>query len=137
MAEALELGPEDVYFAPLPLFHIAGQWAVVYAAMIAGARVVLHERFSVNQFWPTVLRYGANTTLLLDVMAHFLLNQPPDPKDTETPLDKVHLSAVIPELQEFKRRFGVRVTTDLASTEMCAPLRAGYVSGRDHHAFHD
>lgn len=137
MAEALELGPEDVYFAPLPLFHIAGQWAVVYAAMIAEARVVITERFSVRQFWPTVSRYGATTTLLLDVMAHFLLNQPVDPKDAETPLDKVHLSAVIPEFHEFKKRFGVRVTTDLASTEMCAPLRAGYVAGSDHHKFHD
>ncbi len=137
MAEALELGPDDVYFAPLPLFHIAGQWAVVYAALIADTTVVVAERFSVRAFWPTVSRYEVNTTLLLDVMAHFLLNQPADPKDADTPLDKVHLSAVIPELHEFKRRFGVRVTTDLASTEMCAPLRAGYAETQTPHRFHD
>ena len=127
MAEALELGSDDVFFAPLPLFHIAGQWAVIYASLIAEATVVLTERFSVSAFWPTVSRYRANTTLLLDVMANFLLNQPPDPRDADTTLDKVHLSAVIPELHQFKERFGLRVTTDLASTEMCAPLRAGYV----------
>jgi crotonobetaine/carnitine-CoA ligase len=137
MAEALELGHDDVYFAPLPLFHIAGQWAVVYAGLIANATVVLAEKFSVRAFWPTVARYGANTTLLLDVMAHFLLNQTPDSGDADTPLDKVHLSAVIPELHEFKRRFGLRVTTDLASTEMCAPLRAGYIEGQSPHAFYD
>ncbi len=137
MAEALELGADDVYFAPLPLFHIAGQWAVVYAGLIANATVVLAEKFSVRAFWPTVARYRANTTLLLDVMAHYLLNQPPDPGDADTTLDKVHLSAVIPELHEFKRRFGLRVTTDLASTEMCAPLRAGYVEGQSPHKFYD
>jgi crotonobetaine/carnitine-CoA ligase len=137
MAEALELGPDDVYFAPLPLFHIAGQWAVVYAGLIAGATVILAEKFSVRAFWPTVARYRANTTLLLDVMAHFLLNQPPAPGDADSTLDKVHLSAVIPQLHEFKRRFGLRVTTDLASTEMCAPLRAGYVEGQFPHRFHD
>ena len=137
MAEALELNADDIFFAPLPLFHIAGQWAVIYAGLIAEARVVLAERFSVRRFWPTVTRYRANTTMLLDVMAHFLLNQPPDPKDAETSIDKVHLSAVIPELHEFKKRFGVRVTTDLASTEMNAPLRVGYVEGDTPHKFYD
>ncbi len=137
MAEALELGADDIYFAPLPLFHIAGQWAVIYAALIADSMVVLAERFSVRAFWPTVARYKANTTLLLDVMAYFLLNQPANPKDAETSLDKVHLSAVIPELHEFKKRFGLRVTTDLASTEMNAPLRVGYVAGQYPHKFYD
>lgn len=137
LAEALELGPDDVYFAPLPLFHIAGQWAVIYASLIAEATVVLTERFSVSAFWPTVSRYKANTTLLLDVMANFLLNQPAHAKDADTPLDKVHLSAVIPELHQFKERFGVRVTTDLASTEMCAPLRAGYVETEHPLEFYD
>lgn len=137
MAEALALGPDDIYFAPLPLFHIAGQWAVIYASLIADATVVLAEKFSVRAFWPTVSRYHANTTLLLDVMAHFLLNQPSDAKDAQTSLEKVHLSAVIPELHEFKERFGVRVTTDLASTEMNAPLRAGYIEGETPHEFFD
>ena len=137
MAGALELNSADTYFAPLPLFHIAGQWAVIYAALIADAKVVLAERFSVRAFWPTVSRYRANTTLLLDVMAHFLLDQPADPKDAETTLEKVHLSAVIPELHEFKKRFGLRVTTDLASTEMNAPLRAGFVEGATPHKFYD
>ena len=65
-AQALELGADDVYFAPLPLFHIAGQWAVVYAALIADAKVVLKQRFSVSSYWETIRRYRANTTLLLD-----------------------------------------------------------------------
>ncbi len=30
--EAMQLAEGDVYFAPLPLFHIAGQWALVYAS---------------------------------------------------------------------------------------------------------
>lgn len=134
-AQALELGAADVYFAPLPLFHIAGQWAVVYAALIADARVVLKQRFSVSSYWETIRRYRANTTLLIDVMANYLLNQPESPDDVSTSLDKVHMSAVIPELDRFRQRFGVRVTTDVASTEMCVPLRAGYQG--EPHRFYD
>ena len=130
MAQALALDENDVYFAPLPLFHIAGQWAVVYAAMIADAPVVLAERFSVSQFWSTIARYRANTTLLLDVMASYLLSRPEQSDDADNPLEKVHMSAVLPNVDTFKRRFGVKVTTDLASTEMCAPLRAGFRPGR-------
>jgi crotonobetaine/carnitine-CoA ligase len=134
-AQALELGPDDTYFAPLPLFHIAGQWAVVYAAMIAGAQVVLTEKFSVSAYWDVVRRYQANTTLLLDVMANYLMSQPASPEDANTTMAKVHMSAVIPELDAFRRRFGVRVTTDVASTEMCVPLRAGFTG--EPHKFYD
>ena len=133
-AQALELGPDDIYFAPLPLFHIAAQWAVIYAAMIADARVVLAEKFSVRAYWSVIRRYRANTTLLLDVMANYLLQQPAAEDDADTPLEKVHMSAVISALDEFRKRFGVKVTTDLASTEMCVPLRAGY-AGEPHQFF--
>lgn len=134
-AQVLELGSNDTYFAPLPLFHIAGQWAVIYAALIADARVVLTDKFSVSKYWDVVRRYRANATLLLDVMANFLLQQPESPDDADTPLEKVHMSAVIPELDAFRNRFGVRVTTDLASTEMCVPLRAGFTG--EPHRFYD
>lgn len=130
MAEALDLSTEDVYFAPLPLFHIAGQWAVVYAALITNATVVLKERFSASRFWDVVAEHGATTSLLLDVMANFLLSQPERETDSRTPLKKIHLSPVIPEVRDFMRRFDVAVTTDLASTEMCAPLRVGYEPGK-------
>lgn len=37
----LDLDESDVYYAPLPLFHIAGQFALAYTACIAGATAVL------------------------------------------------------------------------------------------------
>ena len=134
-AQTLALGADDTFFAPLPMFHIAGQWGVVYAAMICDATVVLTERFSTRAYWDVVRRYQVNVAILLDVMANFLLAQPATAEDATNTLDRVHMSAVIPELDEFRRRFGVRVTTDLASTEMCVPLRAGYVG--EPHEFYD
>lgn len=126
VAEVLDLKPGDVYYAPLPLFHIAGQWAVVYATMLAGGTVILKERFSVGAFWDDVARHKVNVSLLLGAMCNFLHRQPPRPDDADNSLDKVLVVPLIPEIEAFRTRFGLRVTTNYGSTEVCVPLRAGF-----------
>lgn len=124
--DLLELGPDDVYYAPLPLFHIAGQWATVYAAMIAGAAAALTGRFSVDAFWDDVRRAGATATFLLGAMASFLHRQPARADDATTPLRKAIVVPLFPEIDDFRRRFDVRVCTTYGSTEVSAPLRQGF-----------
>lgn len=121
--DLLELTPEDVYYAPLPLFHIAGQWATVYAAMIAGASAVLTGRFSVETFWDDVRRSRATSTFLLGAMANFLHRQPARADDATTPLAKAIVVPLFPEADDFRRRFDVEVATTYGSTEVSAPLR--------------
>ena len=126
VTEVLDLQPGDVYYAPLPLFHIAGQWAVVYATMLAGGTVVLKEKFSVSDFWDDVARHKVNVSLLLGAMCNFLHRQPARPSDADNTLDKVLVVPLIPEIAAFTRRFGLRATTNYGSTEVCVPLRAGF-----------
>ena len=54
-----------MYFAPLPLFHIAGQWALVYACLQVGATAIVRRRFSVSDFWAVVKESGATVSFLL------------------------------------------------------------------------
>lgn len=126
VAEVLDLQQDDIYYAPLPLFHIAGQWAVVYATMLAGGTVVLKEKFSVSEFWDDVARHKVNVSLLLGAMCNFLHRQPSSPDDADNTLDKVLVVPLIPEVGAFARRFGLRVTTNYGSTEVGVPLRAGF-----------
>jgi crotonobetaine/carnitine-CoA ligase len=126
VAEVLDLGPADVYYAALPLFHIGGQWAVVYASILGGGAVALKDRFSVSDFWADVARTRANTTLLLGAMCNFLWRQPPRPDDAANTLEKALVVPLIPEIRAFCRRFGLRATTNYGSTEVCVPLRAGF-----------
>ena len=126
VTEVLDLRQDDIYYAPLPLFHIAGQWAVVYATMLAGGTVVLKEKFSVSEFWDDVARHRVNVSLLLGAMCNFLHRQPARPEDADNTLDKVLVVPLIPEIAAFARRFGLRVTTNYGSTEVCVPLRAGF-----------
>lgn len=126
VAELLELGPEDVHYAPLPLFHIAGKWAVLYCAMIAGATTAVPARFSIETFWDDVARRGVTTTFLLGAMASFLYKQPERPEDAETPLAKALVVPLFPEFEDFKRRFKVAVTTTYGSTECNVPVRGTF-----------
>jgi len=126
VTEVLDLQAGDIYYAPLPLFHIAGQWAVVYASMLAGGTVVLKEKFSVSEFWDDVARHKVNVSLLLGAMCNFLHRQPAASTDADNTLDKVLVVPLIPEISEFAERFGLRVTTNYGSTEVCVPLRAGF-----------
>ncbi len=123
--EMLALDPGDVYYAPLPLFHIAGQWAVVFAALIAGAAAAVGP-FSVSSFWDEVARRRATATFLLGAMASLLHRQPPLAEDALTPLAKALVVPLFPEVEAFKRRFGVAVTTTYGSTEVNVPVRAGF-----------
>ncbi|MCW4355208.1 AMP-binding protein [Hoyosella sp. YIM 151337] len=129
VAQILDLQRGDVYYAPLPLFHIAGRWAVVYASLQRGACTVLVRRFSISSFWRDVRHNDVTVTFLLGAMAQFLLNGAPSPEDATNPLERVLMVPLIEGLDEFRSRFGVRVVTCFASTEANVPLASGWDVG--------
>jgi carnitine-CoA ligase len=124
--QTLELGPDDVYYAPLPLFHIAGQWALVYACLQVGATAVVRRRFSATEFWTVVRDTGTTVSFLLGAMANFLARQEPKPDDAANPLDRILLVPLVADLEDFRRRFGVRIGTCYGSTEVSVPLIAPF-----------
>jgi crotonobetaine/carnitine-CoA ligase len=125
-AQVVELQPDDVYYAPLPLFHIAGQWALVYACLQVGATAVVRRRFSASEFWSVVRETGTTVSFLLGAMANFLARQPPLPGDRDNPLDRILLVPLVADLGEFARRFGVRIGTCYGSTEVNVPLATSF-----------
>ena len=124
--DRMKLVPEDVYFAPLPLFHIAGQWAVVYAAMICGSAAVITRRFSVTTFWRDAVRFRATAAFLLGAMANFLHRQPPGDHERESRIDRMLVVPLFPEVTDFGSRLGVRVVTTYGSTEVNSPMIASF-----------
>src|SRR5690606_41216897 len=69
-----------------------------------------------SSFWEDVQRFGATTTFMLGAMGSFLFRK--TPQRMRTTLSKVLMSPLIPEYQEFRERFGVRLCTSYASTEV-------------------
>lgn len=116
---------DDCYYCPFPMYHVSGKMTV-YAIALIGMRGVIREYFKTDEFWSDINRYGCTTTLLLGAMANFIYRQPQLPTDGDTSLDKVIMVPLIPELQDFKRRFGTQVNTVFNMTEISSPIEATY-----------
>lgn len=118
------VGPEDCYYCPLPLSHIAGRVGIYNMALVGG-RAVLRERFSLEAYWDDCAAYGCTSTIMMGASAEMLFRRPPSEKDAETPLVNVLMGPLITQLDEFRTRFGVRVRTQFGMTEASPPLISG------------
>ena len=106
------------WYAP---YHLTGKGALNIAALKNG-RLVLRERFSASQFWPDIRQHGCTATILMGISASHIYQQPPDPGDADNSLRVVLMTPVLPQVDEFKKRFDIEVVTTYGSTEVSAAL---------------
>ncbi len=114
--------PGRNHYCCLPLFHLAGQWYDGYAAFLADTAVVLSRRFSVRRFWEEVRKYRCGSGTMIGAIANFIANQPPQPDDAHNPLERLVVNPLPPDPEEFKRRFGLKLSTSYGATESGIPL---------------
>jgi crotonobetaine/carnitine-CoA ligase len=126
VVELLEMSGDDVYYNPLPLFHIAGQWGALYSSCIAGATVVVPPAFSLHAFWSDVRRHNATCSFLLGAMANWLYRQEPAERDADNPMQRMLIVPLLPEVEDFKHRFDCLVSTTWGSTEINVPTRSTF-----------
>jgi crotonobetaine/carnitine-CoA ligase len=116
-----EIDGDDTYYSVLPLYHMGGKVAV--GAMVGtGGRCVMRERFSTDRFWPDMRDYECTVVALLGAMANFLFRQDPQPDDADNPCDQVLMMPLVPDVEGFKQRFGVRVSSIFNQTEVSSPI---------------
>lgn len=115
------LNNQDAVYLPFPPSHITYRANLISAARVRG-RAVLRERFSTDAFWQDVEKHRCTATILLGAMANFLYRHDVQPEST--PLRRVQMIPVIPEVEDFKKRHDVLVTTQWGMTEVCAPIVA-------------
>jgi crotonobetaine/carnitine-CoA ligase len=118
------VGPGDRNLMQLPMFHVGGPYAILWALIHGGSTVVV-EAFSVSRFWDIVRRFGITTVGLLGSMTRFLMKQPESPDDRRHPLRSVIIAPFDESAIAFGRRFGVPTFTEFNMTELAVPLWAG------------
>lgn len=117
-AQAYELlGRGGCLYSPYPFFHYAGR-LMAYVAACGGSTLVVREQFSTKDFWAEVRQYGVASAGMLGVWVNFLLNEPEQADDADTPLELVSMAPVVERYEEFRRRFGVRIFGGFGSTEI-------------------
>jgi fatty-acyl-CoA synthase len=73
VSQRLGLGPDDVGYACMPLFHSNALFLGFQPAFHVGAGLALRERFSATGFVPDVLRYGVTWWNYVGEPVHYVL----------------------------------------------------------------
>src|SRR5262245_2874634 len=120
--------PGEGLFIAMPLFHNSGR-SGFNNCMARGGRYVTKAKFSGTTFWDDVRSTGCVIAALVGPMTHLIYSAPPKSDDADNPLRSVVLGPMIPEMEDFERRFGVHVATCYGQTEIGAPLATGWDHG--------
>jgi fatty-acyl-CoA synthase len=118
MTQRFELGPRDVCYVAMPLFHsnaVLVGWAVAVASQ---SSLALRRKFSASQFLPDVRRYGATYANYVGKPLSYVLATPESEDDADNPLRAVYGNEGAPaDLERFARRFSTLVVDGFGSTE--------------------
>jgi fatty-acyl-CoA synthase len=118
MAMMLELGPDDVGYASMPLFHTNSLMSGLAPALVSGASLSVARRFSASRFLPDVRRYGVTWFNYTGKLLTYLLATPARPDDADNPLRVAFGNEGSPLVVEaVAARFGVRIIDVFGSTE--------------------
>jgi crotonobetaine/carnitine-CoA ligase len=114
----MEYTSDDVLYTAFPLFHVNAKFTSVTSAMLAGARLVLDDRFSASTFWPKMAAEGVTSFNYMGGLLAMLEKQPEKETDRGHGVIRAYGGACPPPLWEpFEERFGVRLHEHYGMTE--------------------
>jgi len=118
LVEMFGLGPGDVCYSVMPLFHSNAAVAGFADVLAAGATAVLRRRFSATGFLPDVRRYGVTFFNYVGKPLSYILATPELPDDADNTLHIAFGNEAAPlDIDRFARRFGCVVADGYGSTE--------------------
>ena len=118
MIERVGLGPEDVSYVSMPLFHSNAIIAGWSPSLAVGATIALKRKFSASGFVDDCRAVGATYANYVGTPLSYVLAQPPRPDDADNPLLRVFGNEGAPaDLARFAERFGCEVMDGFGSTE--------------------
>jgi acyl-CoA synthetase (AMP-forming)/AMP-acid ligase II len=123
-ASILELGPGDVVYITLPLYHSNAMFGGWGAALTTGAGMALRRKFSASRFWSDVEHFDASAFVYIGELCRYLLNQPERPEERAHRLRVITGNGLRPDIWErFQERFGVPLIREFyGATEGNAPM---------------
>ena len=134
----LGIGPDDVIYAPLPLYHGESNFVGFSVAIRTGGAFASRRRFSASEFLRDVRRHNATAFVYVGELCRYLLRQPPTPADRDHRLRLAAGAGLRPDIwRAFQERFGIeRIVEMYGATEGNVSLmnrsgRSGSV-GRPH-----
>ena len=104
----MTLGPGDVYYCALPLYHSNALVVGFGSCLAGGATLALRRKFSASQFWEDCIKFEATAAIYIGELLRYLLAQPERPSDRQHNVTRVLGNGLRPDIwMEFKNRFGI------------------------------
>ena len=122
------LSPGEALFLALPLFHNSGRSGFNYV-LSRGGCLVTRDKFSATSVWDDVRKHNCVALALVGPLTALLYSAPPRDDDADNPVRSVILGPMIPQIEDFKRRFDVRVCICYGQTEIGAPVASTWEHG--------
>ncbi len=118
MAQMMGVGPDDVGYVSMPLFHSNSVMVGWAPSVVVGASVGLARKFTASGWLPDVRRYRATYFNYTGKPLAYILAQPEQPDDADNTLRVAYGNEGAPQVVEaFGERFGVRVIDAFGATE--------------------
>jgi len=116
-----DLDADDAVYVFTPASHI-GAKVLPYLAAMLGGRAVMRADFKIGSFLDDIRQWGITTTPAVGAIPHFLVQMPEQPDDRDIPLRNMVMAPLVPDLDDFRQRFGVRICTAYSMTELSIPF---------------
>lgn len=112
------LGPDDVTYCAMPLFHSNALFTAWAPTLKVGATLALRSRFSASRFLPDVRRFGATYFNYVGKPLAYVLATPASPSDADNTL-RIGFGneANDADITAFATRFGCRIVDGYGSSE--------------------
>ena len=111
---ALDMGPQDVLYCTLPLYHATGLCVCWGSAIIGASGFAIRRKFSASQFWDDARKFNATTLGYVGELCRYLLDQPPSAQDRDNRVTKMVGNGLRPGVwAQFKQRYGVEHICEL------------------------
>ncbi len=118
MTMMLGIGPDDVGYAAMPLFHANSLMSGLAPALVAGASLSLARRFSASRFLPDVRHYGVTWFNYTGKLLAYLLATPERDDDADNSVRIAFGNEGSPHVVEAAaKRFGIDIVDVFGSTE--------------------
>ena len=136
IGEALEIGPEDVLFAGLPLFHAGARLVTVTLPLVFGIPAYLQGTFSARTYFPRAREVGATVMIAVGAMGAAILATESSDADRDHQVRRIMCAPLSLDAQDlFRTRFGVEPWVDIFGQTECMPTTLTALSSdrRDPH----
>ncbi|GAB5342201.1 long-chain-acyl-CoA synthetase [Pseudomonas fluorescens] len=111
---ALDMGPQDVLYCTLPLYHATGLCVCWGSAIVGASGFAIRRKFSASQFWDDARKFNATTLGYVGELCRYLLDQPPSAQDGDNRVTKMVGNGLRPGVwAQFKQRYGVEHICEL------------------------